>query len=202
MHEGAAVGAIAPQTRSQSSDLHLSGEIVMSTPPPLPAHNPYAAPMARVDEGAFADLELADRGTRLGAAILDALVLVIPMALLGVGAAIMSPSNGGKMSEAAMVVFGILLAIVFLAVVILNLVWLHRYGQTIGKRILKIKVLRSDGSACTLARYVFTRWLPVTLLGMIPVLGYVVSLADPLMIFREDRRCMHDLIADTIVVRA
>jgi uncharacterized RDD family membrane protein YckC len=173
----------------------------MSVPPPLPAHNPYAAPMARVDEAAFADLELADRWTRLGAAILDGLAVGVPIMFLAMGMAIFIPKNGEQANDALLATFGVLIVIVFVAVLVLNLVWLHRYGQTIGKRMLKIKVVRSDGSPCTLARYVFTRWLPVTVLGMIPLVGYVVALADPLMIFREDRRCMHDLIADTIVVR-
>jgi uncharacterized RDD family membrane protein YckC len=40
----------------------------------------------------------------------------------------------------------------------------------------------------------------VSLLGAIPYVGWLVSLVDPLLIFGKDRRCLHDLIADTIVV--
>ena len=36
----------------------------------------------------------------------------------------------------------------------------------------------------------------------IPVAGGIFALADLLFIFREDRRCLHDHIAGTRVVRA
>jgi uncharacterized RDD family membrane protein YckC len=35
---------------------------------------------------------------------------------------------------------------------------------------------------------------------MIPVVGRLINLVDPLLIFGKERRCLHDLIADTIVV--
>ncbi len=174
----------------------------MSTPPPLPIHNPYAAPLARVDDDAAGDLVLADRGVRFVAAIIDGLVV----AVLGVAAAIvipaLQPAGGGEPDP---VLLGVVLLLVvggLIAVIVVNLLWLHRYGQTIGKRVLKIKVMRSDGSRCALSRIVFARWLPISLLGAIPLLGPALQLADSLFIFRDDRRCLHDLIADTVVVRA
>ena len=170
----------------------------MSTPPPLPTHNPYAAPLAPLEEVALDEVVLADRGSRLGAAILDGLIAFL-LVLPAVGIAPWMEGNGPNPALIAVIVFSVLAVI---GVVALNLVWLHRYGQTIGKRLLKIKVLRSDGSRCALARIVFARWLPVTLLGQVPLAGPLLGLVDALMIFREDRRCLHDLIADTIVVRA
>ena len=170
----------------------------MSTPPPLPAHNPYAAPLAPLEDVAVDEVVLADRGTRLVAAILDGLVaflIVLPL----VFAAPWMEESGASAGPIILIVLCLLAMIGLLA---LNLVWLHRYGQTIGKRLLKIKVLRSDGSRCALSRIILARWLPVTLLGQLPLLGPILGLVDALMIFREDRRCLHDLIADTIVVRA
>lgn len=35
----------------------------------------------------------------------------------------------------------------------------------------------------------------------IPFLGAGICLVDQLMIFRKDRRCLHDLIGDTKVIR-
>jgi uncharacterized RDD family membrane protein YckC len=173
----------------------------MSTPPPLPAHNPYAAPLARVDEDPIGELTLADRGTRLGAALLDGvswMIAVVPVMFL----AALAPNSGGQPDDLMMGIIFSVMGACWIALLVVNLLWLHRYGQTIGKRILKIKVTRSDGTHCALSRIVFARWLPVTLLSMVPLLGYIAQLVDPLMIFREDRRCLHDLIADTIVVRA
>jgi uncharacterized RDD family membrane protein YckC len=68
--------------------------------------------------------------------------------------------------------------------------------------MLGIRVVRRDGSHCGLARIFFARYLPVTLLGAVPFVGGLVSLVDALLIFRDDRRCLHDEIADTIVVKA
>jgi uncharacterized RDD family membrane protein YckC len=77
---------------------------------------------------------------------------------------------------------------------------LYRSGQTIGKRALDIAVVRSDGSPVALSRYIFLRVAPMWLLGLIPLVGRFIGLVDPLLIFGKERRCLHDLIADTIVV--
>jgi hypothetical protein len=45
------------------------------------------------------------------------------------------------------------------------------------------------------------RYLPVQVVGSIPVLGMFASLVDVLFIFRDDRRCVHDLIAGTQVTK-
>lgn len=175
----------------------------MSVPPPLPAFNPYAAPEARVEEAPPAELEFADRGIRLVAVIVDGFVLMVPIALIGIVAAIVAPQqSGGEPSPVFLGVFGVLVAAVVIAVLVVNLLWLHRYGQTIAKRMFKIRVLRSDGSHCALSRIILARWLPVWLLSLLPLIGYVVSLVDALMIFRDDRKCLHDVFADTIVVKA
>lgn len=176
----------------------------MSTPPPLPAYNPYAAPVARIDDPPAQDLVLADRGLRLVAALIDAAVWVATTIPVFAAIPVLDRAGAGSGPEgrfAFLLAAGLMLA-GMVAVLAWNLVWLHRHGQTVGKRLVRVKVLRSDGSHCAVWRIVFARWLPVTLLGMIPVLGYGVSLVDCLMIFRADRRCLHDLIADTIVVRA
>jgi uncharacterized RDD family membrane protein YckC len=177
----------------------------VTQPPPLPGYNPYAAPAARVEDFHDDQLVLADRVMRLVAVIVDLAILMGLVAVFAVIAAIMLPvmqksAQGGD--ETAMIVFGVIGGGIFLTLLIYNMVLIHRYGQTIGKRIFKIRIVRTDGSPCSLLRYIFARWLPVSLLSGIPFLGYIVQLVDPLMIFRSDQRCLHDLIADTIVVKA
>ena len=172
----------------------------MSQPPPLPSHNPYAAPVAHVEDFQDAQLVLADRGIRLLAKFIDGSILyglVIVVAILA-GAAIPMIERGGSASETTITVVAVVGSLSFIALIVANMVMLHRSGQTIGKRLLSIKILRSDGSRCSLPRIVFARWLPVTLMRVIP---YVTWLVDSLMIFRADQRCLHDLIADTIVVK-
>jgi uncharacterized RDD family membrane protein YckC len=179
----------------------------MQQPPPLPHVNPYAAPAARVEDvGAAAEYELADRGTRLGAAILDGLVVGGPVALVAIGAAIMLPAmqrSGGESDRMAMLgVIGLLVGAALIGVLALNLVWLHRYGQSIAKRWLGIRIVRTDGGRCSLLRIIFARWVPMIVLRAIPLLGWIFGLIDALLIFREDYRCLHDHFADTIVVKA
>ncbi|GAB3782364.1 hypothetical protein GCM10028797_08430 [Dyella agri] len=168
--------------------------------------NPYAAPAAVVEDvvGSYADdLESrkAGRGKRLGAALLDGLTN-LPWLGLFAWAGVMyynatrqgfpAPRTGG------MLIF--LGFVVMLGLFVVNCMMLHRSGQTIGKRALDIAVVRSDGSPITVLRYIFLRVVPVALLGAVPLVGRFVGLIDPLLIFGKERRCLHDLIADTIVV--
>ena len=179
-----------------------------TTLPQNPAlENPYAAPAARVSDAVQVDdFVLADRGTRLGAALLDGLVFGIPIFFAAMAAAIALPAyqsshRTGAPPSLALWAGGLLALAGIVVVIVINCVLLHRYGQTIAKRWLSIKVVRSDGSRCPLGRIFLLRWLPVTAIGAIPYAGFIMRLVDPLMIFREDRRCLHDLIADTKVVK-
>jgi len=173
-------------------------------PPPVPSSNPYATPIARVDDIAHAgQLELADRGVRLAAHLVDGFIISIPMLIVaGIVWLIMGPRTGQEPSTAFLATLGIVVCLMGLIALIINWTLLHRYGQTIAKRMFKIKVVRVDGSRCELWRFILLRAIPVGFLAAIPFLGYIVQLVDPLMIFRDDRRCLHDLIADTIVVKA
>jgi uncharacterized RDD family membrane protein YckC len=173
-----------------------------NVPPPLPAMNPYAAPVARVEDAAVGDYVLAGRGTRFLAALVDGLIIMIPVVLISVMVPLMFPPQGGTPSNLQLGLLGGGSIVLVLAVIAVNCVLLHRYGQTMAKRMFNIKIVRGDGSRCSLARIILARWLPVTLVGLIPLLGPILTLIDPLFIFRDDHRCLHDQIADTIVVDA
>lgn len=94
---------------------------------------------------------------------------------------------------------GVVIALLVLAI---DLILLARNGQTIGKKLLGIKVVRTDGSPVSLFRVFFLRYVCNTFLTLIPIAGPLYSLVDSLMIFSESRRTVHDRIADTIVIRA
>ena len=85
---------------------------------------------------------------------------------------------------------------------IYSVVLVYLYGQTVGKRLMGIRVVRMDGRRVTFARFIFLRWLPLVLLGLVPLVRYVIGLVDSLLIFRASSRCLHDDIADTQVVTA
>ena len=40
----------------------------------------------------------------------------------------------------------------------------------------------------------------MTLIGIFPAIGGIIQLVDILFIFRDDRKCIHDLIAGTVVI--
>jgi uncharacterized RDD family membrane protein YckC len=90
----------------------------------------------------------------------------------------------------------------WVAVVVITIVLVHRNGQTIGKKLVGIKVARSDGSRASLGRIFWLRNVVNGIPQMIPFLGYVYMLVDHLFIFGDKRQCLHDKIADTIVVNA
>ena len=91
---------------------------------------------------------------------------------------------------------------VFIGLIAWNCVLLARNGQTIGKKASNIRIVRSDGSDAGFARLFFLRMMLFWALNAVPFIGPVFSLVNILFIFREDRRCIHDLLADTMVVDA
>ncbi|RJS13821.1 RDD family protein [Corallococcus sp. H22C18031201] len=77
--------------------------------------------------------------------------------------------------------------------------WLvHRRGQSLGKRVVGIRLVREDGQAVAL-------WRVILLRNMLPgVLGAMCGplwLVDALLIYSRERRCIHDRLAGTLVVR-
>lgn len=66
---------------------------------------------------------------------------------------------------------------------------------------MNVKIIRTDGSRAGLTRIFFLRMFVPGLIGGIPVVGMIFSIVDPLFIFQESRRCVHDLIADTVVIK-
>ena len=76
-------------------------------------------------------------------------------------------------------------------------------GQTIGKRMVGIKVVRTNGSPASFGRIFLLRNVVSTLPAFLPFIGLLYQLViDPIFIFQDSRRCLHDLIADTTVVRS
>lgn len=82
-----------------------------------------------------------------------------------------------------------------------NGVLLARRGQTVGKALLGLRIVRPDGSAATLVRLLVVRYGVGYAVAVVPV-AQVYNFLDALLIFRASRRCLHDQIADTIVVKA
>ena len=72
-------------------------------------------------------------------------------------------------------------------------------GVTIGKRVLGLRIRRLDGRPADFGSAVIMRWLVPYLVTAVPLVGVAFQLVDALFIFRDDRRCLHDLVAGTRV---
>ena len=169
--------------------------------PPQPSQR-YAPPSSEVaDVSATGEDQLAGRGIRLVGAIIDTGIL---MALFWV-ISLVTPLNifSPAMAEAG---FFTKLAVQAGSLVLFAAV--HGYllatrGQTIGKMLLGIRIVRPDGSPASLGRIVGLRYGVGYVIAATHIAVLMIySLFDCLMIFRGNRRCLHDLIADTIVVKA
>jgi uncharacterized RDD family membrane protein YckC len=166
----------------------------------LSTSNPYAPPRGDVRDVEPEALEPADRAQRLGAFLVDGVagfvMIYFPALTLLLATGAFDDTAEIDGTTIATALFLCLIGLSAWAFITALLV--ARNGQTIGKRLLEIKVVRSDGSVASLGRIFWLRNFVNWLLGVIPL--YV--LVDLLFIFSERRQCIHDLLADTIVVRA
>jgi len=168
----------------------------------MDSSNPYAPPRADVRDvvDPTAPLAHADRGTRLVAAILDQ-IIAVAVATPFVTTVFVSIASGQPGDSTLLAVLGAG-ALMSLAAAIawcwLTIRYVMRNGQSIAKKLLEIKVVRADGSPASLGRIFWLRNVVNFLLGLVPA----YSIIDVLFIFGEQRQCLHDKLADTIVVKA
>jgi uncharacterized RDD family membrane protein YckC len=80
--------------------------------------------------------------------------------------------------------------------------FLYQRSQSLGKMALSLRIVRVDGNAASFGRTFRLRLFAFGMLGFIPFAGPFVGVIDCLFIFRSSRRCLHDTVADTIVVSA
>jgi uncharacterized RDD family membrane protein YckC len=126
--------------------------------------------------------DLAPRGRRLAARLIDGATIGVPWFLATVlGDGILSTAMG----------------ILVIAVTVYQVLLLTRDGQTIGKSLLGIRIVRMDtGKPAGFLHNVLLREVVNLILGFIPF----YSLIDACFIFRDHQRCIHDFIAGTRVV--
>jgi uncharacterized RDD family membrane protein YckC len=120
---------------------------------------------------------------RLGSIIIDGLLL-IPLYLLCMLIGV---------SDIATEIF--VNSINFLYYLIIPVIW---SGFTVGKRVVRIKIIRTDGKkvgiSTTLKRYILASLVYVLTLGLTFIISaFMVGL-------RKDKRSIHDLIAGTQVI--
>ena len=168
-------------------------------------YRPFDPPSAILGDAAAPPdaWELAGRGARLGANLLDSLLLLVLVALclgfawyvLGLRFPVL-PRSGLRLVYAGQ---SLLAALLYLAV---NGPLLVRNGQTVGKRLCRIRIAKPDGSVPSLLDSFVKRHLVFALARLVPYVGFLLAMADVLLIFRDSRKCLHDDLAGTVVVKA
>lgn len=173
---------------------------------PVDPNNPYAPPPLAefgtadiaMASGGFHDL--ADLSTRFVGALIDAGLYLVAACLGLLAVAAVAEFQGLRISELDQ---ELLYGIVFVPVVPLAIaqwVLISTTAQSFGKRALGMRIVRhSDGAPVGFVRGVLLRSIVSrVLMRLMCRLG---SLIDVLVIFTSDRRCLHDYIAGTVVVR-
>ena len=155
------------------------------------AYRPYESDDMSADEPTS---ELASPWARLAAVIIDWLIYLVVAAIGFLGTYF---AAGPWQSERIMV--PVLLGLLLLTVLV-QLVLLGSRGQTVGKIVMKVRIVDSvTGMHPGWARIILLRTVVNGILRAIPGVGFAYYLVDSLFIFRADRRTIHDFIAGTRV---
>lgn len=142
---------------------------------------------------------LATRTSRLIASLLDFALLMavlLPVLFLSFPETLASFNEETDDFQEAVLVLALGLAIFLL----LNAYTLQTRGQSLGKIILKIKIVDVSGSKASALQIFVARLIPFWVIGKIPGPFWLFDIINPMLIFRNDRRCLHDIIAKTKVV--
>ena len=139
---------------------------------------------------------LADRGQRLLAFIVDRFFCLSP-AVVG----LILAQGSGEESLTTMTSLKTRIMIATGAIILTQIILLACRGQSFGKVIFGLRIVNNDdeGNPGFLKAVVLRHIVP-GLLGVIPFFGVFFQIVDKLFILSDDRRCIHDLIADTKVV--
>ncbi|MDR1989978.1 MAG: RDD family protein [Acidobacteriaceae bacterium] len=163
--------------------------------------HPYTPPTASF--GAVIDVPTgpvpAGRGVRLGAYLLDSFLFSIAVLVPILCVVVFGIATGMTEEDVTAQVVGIAVmgSMAGFAVWLgLTIHYVKQNSQSIAKKMLGIKIVRVDGSPASLARIFWLRNFVNAVLGVVPLYGLI----DILFIFSETRQCLHDKIADTIVV--
>ncbi len=145
--------------------------------------------------------QLASRWKRLGGALLDGLIgtaILLPVVM--VAGVFKHIPQGEQMTIGQRVFFFFFGLGVFL---LINGYLLAHHGQTVGKKLVGTRIVsHADDSLLSFGHVFGLRYALIFVIAQIPILGNVFALVDCIFIFREDKRCVHDLIAGTKVVSA
>ncbi len=166
-------------------------------------NNPYAPPSAELSEQEKEQkLELqilASRWQRFFGSLIDSLLLApVIFGLVYFGGAF--DGSVEEFNSATNIAFMTLAsAVIFLA---MHGYLLARKGQTIGKTLLGMRIVSvANREILPFGKLIGLRYLPFWLVNSIPLIGRLASLVNALFIFGDEKRCLHDYVAGTKVIK-
>jgi uncharacterized RDD family membrane protein YckC len=150
----------------------------------------------------FGDHELASWGSRVGAYLLDLLIAWTPF-WVGIAVAASSGSDAADATGGLLMILGVLWGYLLYWPLFMMRSG-ERNGQTLGKQVVGIRVVRDGGERMgfgySLLREFVVRTLLLWFIGgwflVVPLLDLLWPLWD------ESNRALHDMIVSTHVVRA
>ncbi|MBD1401523.1 RDD family protein [Pelovirga terrestris] len=162
-------------------------EIQTETPPRPPMPGVYSNPMDAVPKATFWMRAVA---TLVDAAIVFGLQMILG-GLLALAGTVTVVGNDGGAGETAFIVhfFSYLISFTY------YIFFTGYCGQTPGKMVLRIKVVRQDGSPISYGRAAFREVPAKFLSGIIFGVGYLM------VIFDDQKRALHDRMSDTYVIK-
>ena len=148
--------------------------------------------------------------SRVGAQLLDLLIVWIPGGGLIIALVLLSEDAGSSSAERAWLIativasFLVLAAHLFYAPLLMRRAGRHN-GQTIGKQATGIRVIRADGEPmrfahAALRQIVYKSFGGIVASTFVPLFPWILNYLWPT--WDEQHRALHDLAADTRVVAA
>jgi len=160
--------------------------------------NVYAPPQSNLTDTAGTQLLDASRWSRLGASLIDTLsIMIIALPVMYFTGGFDGITSGIRPSFGYNLAMAVLTICVFLAI---NGKSLATQGQTLGKKILDIKIVDLEGNLPKVKQHLVVRYAAYMIPGQIPVVGPFINIINILFIFGSQKRCAHDYIAGTKVV--
>jgi uncharacterized RDD family membrane protein YckC len=141
---------------------------------------------------------IALRSNRMAAAIVDALFVTLVLTALAWIVMGISASVGVDLNDET--ALGILAVVIVVMGILYTLIPTALWGQTLGKRLAGIRVVRSDNFDVPGWRRAAIRTLGLTPLGWMPYGNAAVAAGESMFMFTRTRQGLHDLIAGTVVV--
>lgn len=201
-----------------------------AVPPPLqPAGEPRAeaAPrrLQRADPPLWSGIQmglpahiteglLATRTSRFFAMLIDGavfLAILIPLSLFFGAAVILGglasvflsfiPIIGPfLLAGTAAITYAPLFAVNVLYLLV-NIYFLHKDGQTLGKKAMGIYIAGMNAQKAPIINIVLLRMIAMNVLVWLPFVGWIINIVNICFIARADRRMLHDLLAGTVVLK-